>query len=86
MRSAEGKLLIIMLVLVFIPSQSGMLQQVRVAVINGLGNGRILNIHCRSEDDDLGYNAIPDGGSTSWKFRVNLWGTDYSVLMRRGLG
>ncbi|KAL3536019.1 hypothetical protein ACH5RR_004480 [Cinchona calisaya] len=71
---AEAKLFMMVLVLVLIQSQS-FLEKVHVTVINGLGNGRIMSIHCQSRDDDLGNHILPDGHATEWSFRVNIWGT-----------
>ncbi|CAK9141132.1 unnamed protein product [Ilex paraguariensis] len=50
-------------------------RRVRVSIVNRLGNGRTMNIHCQSRDDDLGYLRIPDGYETEWSFNVNIWGT-----------
>ncbi|KAI8525872.1 hypothetical protein RHMOL_Rhmol13G0264600 [Rhododendron molle] len=34
-----------------------------------------MNIHCQSNDDDLGYQNVEDGRETTWSFSVNFWGT-----------
>nr|POE61244.1 hypothetical protein CFP56_61490 [Quercus suber] len=39
----------------------GIKGKVRVRVVNKLGSGMIMNIHCQSHDNDLGYLAVPDG-------------------------
>ncbi|KAK6944135.1 Nuclear transcription factor Y subunit A [Dillenia turbinata] len=49
--------------------------EVLVRVMNRLGRGRAMNVHCQSRDDDLGLVYVPDGSETDWKFTVNLWVT-----------
>ncbi|KAK3006731.1 hypothetical protein RJ639_017407 [Escallonia herrerae] len=49
--------------------------RVHLHVINRLGNGRVLNVHCQSSDDDLGYQSLEDGSETTWSFSINFWGT-----------
>ncbi|KAK2977402.1 hypothetical protein RJ640_017500 [Escallonia rubra] len=39
--------------------------RVHVHVINRLGNGRVLNVHCQSSDDDLGYQSLEDDSETT---------------------
>lgn len=49
--------------------------KVHVHVINRLGDNKPMNIHCQSNDDDLGYQKVEDGSETTWSFSVNFWGT-----------
>ncbi|GMP91712.1 hypothetical protein CsSME_00042284 [Camellia sinensis var. sinensis] len=49
--------------------------KVHVHVMNQLGGGRWMDIHCQSKDDDLGYQKVEDGAETMWSFSVNFWGT-----------
>lgn len=49
--------------------------KVHVHVINRLGDNKPMNIHCRSNEDDLGYQRVEDGSETTWNFSVNFWGT-----------
>ncbi|KAA8544363.1 hypothetical protein F0562_022369 [Nyssa sinensis] len=49
--------------------------KVHVHVINRLGDGRYLNIHCRSKNDDLGHHTLEDSNETTWSFSVNFWET-----------
>lgn len=65
----------ILLLLLFGLSRFIVLGKVRVRVVNKLGSGLIMNIHCQSHDNDLGYLAVPDGLEVEWKFSVNIWGT-----------
>ncbi|XP_027169331.1 self-incompatibility protein S1-like [Coffea eugenioides] len=37
--------------------------------------GKNINLHCRSKDDDLGYHNIENGTEYSWSFRPNFWYT-----------
>ncbi|KAF3514330.1 hypothetical protein F2Q69_00000172 [Brassica cretica] len=38
-------------------------------------NNKILGIHCKSKDDDLGDHYLAVGQSQEYKFRDNLWHT-----------
>ncbi|KAF8393749.1 hypothetical protein HHK36_019947 [Tetracentron sinense] len=49
--------------------------KVHVRIMNRLGYGRNLNIHCRSRDDDFGFQILRDGYETEWRFSINIWGT-----------
>ncbi|CAK9136201.1 unnamed protein product [Ilex paraguariensis] len=78
MRDAGIKTLAIFIFLIFCLSECSIVvrdRRVRVSIVNRLGNGRTMNIHCQSRDDDLGYLRIPDGYETEWSFNVNIWGT-----------
>ncbi|KAK9122937.1 hypothetical protein Sjap_012539 [Stephania japonica] len=46
-----------------------------VRVMNRLGQGAKLNVHCMSRDDDLGYRVVADGDEFGWNFNVNAIGT-----------
>ncbi|KAJ9176425.1 hypothetical protein P3X46_011736 [Hevea brasiliensis] len=48
---------------------------VHVRVINMLGEGRSIILHCQSKDDDLGYVILENGSEFQWSFNVNFWGT-----------
>ncbi|XAR60197.1 hypothetical protein NMG60_11033459 [Bertholletia excelsa] len=49
--------------------------KVRVEVMNRLGGGRRLSIHCRSGDDDLGYHSLEEEREMAWSFSPNIWAT-----------
>lgn len=66
-----NKLIVVMIVLEIALSHA----RVYVEVMNRLENGRRMNIHCRSREDDLGYHVLEGGGATDWSFNVNLLGT-----------
>lgn len=51
------------------------LGKVHVRVMNKLGHGRSMELHCQSMDDDLGRLTVPDGLEIEWEFHVNFWGT-----------
>ncbi|KAF5204077.1 Self-incompatibility protein s1, partial [Thalictrum thalictroides] len=44
-----------------------------VRILNRLGNGTAMNIHCQSRDDDIGYKIVNDGDEISWSFRPRLF-------------
>ncbi|XP_022143829.1 S-protein homolog 74-like [Momordica charantia] len=54
------------------PDTSIELKRWNIHVVNGLGNGRLLFVHCKSRDDDLGEQNLYDGAEFSWTFRVNV--------------
>ncbi|KAK8614892.1 hypothetical protein V6N13_068681 [Hibiscus sabdariffa] len=43
-----------------------------VHVVNGLSNNKILLVHCKSKDDDLGEHHLSVGSETQWHFKINL--------------
>lgn len=47
----------------------------RVHVVNGLGGGRSLFVHCKSKDDDLGTHDLATGAEVNWSFNTNYFGT-----------
>ncbi|XP_010910063.2 self-incompatibility protein S1-like [Elaeis guineensis] len=49
--------------------------KVHVSILNRLGKGRSIDIHCQSKDNDLGLHTIPDGGEYGWDFSVNAFGS-----------
>ncbi|XP_042491178.1 S-protein homolog 5-like [Macadamia integrifolia] len=46
-----------------------------VRIINELGEGYVLTIHCKSKDDDLGVHDLSYQKYFEWGFHDNLWGT-----------
>ncbi|KAK8614886.1 hypothetical protein V6N13_068675 [Hibiscus sabdariffa] len=46
-----------------------------VHAVNGLSSNKILLIHCKSGDDDLGERNLTAGNEFQWKFKTNLFGT-----------
>ncbi|KAH7573921.1 hypothetical protein JRO89_XS03G0227200 [Xanthoceras sorbifolium] len=46
-----------------------------VSIINGLGNGKNMSLHCQSKDNDLGQHNLADGTEFGWDFSANAWGT-----------
>ncbi|KAK9291574.1 hypothetical protein L1049_019522 [Liquidambar formosana] len=49
--------------------------KVGVYLINELGPGKKLTLHCRSKDKDLGWHQISFLEMYGWHFRINLWRT-----------
>uniref|UniRef100_A0A2C9UV39 S-protein homolog n=1 Tax=Manihot esculenta TaxID=3983 RepID=A0A2C9UV39_MANES len=48
---------------------------IHARVINELGEGRCIIVHCQSKDDDLGYINLDNGSEFQWSFNINFWGT-----------
>ncbi|XP_042487644.1 S-protein homolog 5-like isoform X2 [Macadamia integrifolia] len=46
-----------------------------VRIINELGEGYVLTIHCKSRDDDLGVHYLPHNEYFDWRFNDNIWGS-----------
>ncbi|CAH2071797.1 unnamed protein product [Thlaspi arvense] len=44
-----------------------------VMIINQLGDGSTLNLHCNSTDDDFGFKILAPNKSWSFYFRPNIW-------------
>jgi hypothetical protein len=53
-------------------------------IVNDMSGGqKVLFIHCKSRDDDLGMHNLVVGGKFSLSFRPNFWGTTlYWCYMR----
>lgn len=49
--------------------------KVHVHVMNSLGDGKTMTLHCQSKDDDLGTVILEDGQETKWSFSANFFGT-----------
>lgn len=50
-------------------------QKVHVGILNKLGGGKSIGIHCQSKDNDLGPQTVADGAQYGWDFSVNVFGT-----------
>lgn len=46
-----------------------------VYIINELGSGINLNVHCKSKNNDLRLQHIPFQGNYTFNFKPNWWGT-----------
>ncbi|KAJ0246902.1 S-protein [Hirschfeldia incana] len=46
-----------------------------VVIHNIVENGEVLNVHCKSSEDDLGLQHIPWDKYWSFRFHVNIWKT-----------
>ncbi|KAK8614897.1 hypothetical protein V6N13_068686 [Hibiscus sabdariffa] len=46
-----------------------------VHVVNGLSNNKILLVHCKSADDDLGERHLTVGSESQWHFKQNIIGS-----------
>lgn len=47
--------------------------QRNVTIVNKLGPGIVLNLHCKSKNDDLGLHVLNYMSSFSWQFKSNLF-------------
>ncbi|GMJ01294.1 S-protein homologue 1 [Hibiscus trionum] len=45
-----------------------------VHAVNGLSSNKILLVHCKSHDDDLGIHNLTAGNEFQWKFKPNIFG------------
>ncbi|KAK8635673.1 hypothetical protein V6N13_004398 [Hibiscus sabdariffa] len=55
--------------------QNMLYQTWHVHAVNGLSSNKILLIHCKSRDDDLGERNLTVGNEFEWKFKTNAFGT-----------
>lgn len=47
--------------------------KVDLRIINDMGNGLVLNVHCKSKDDDLGIHNIAPNQYYEFRFRPSYW-------------
>ncbi|PIA64782.1 hypothetical protein AQUCO_00100329v1 [Aquilegia coerulea] len=59
-------------VLLFNLSFSMVSGRTHVRILNRLGNGTAMNLHCQSRDDDIGYKTVKDGDEIEWSFRPSI--------------
>ncbi|XP_012069296.1 S-protein homolog 74-like [Jatropha curcas] len=60
------------------PLSSAFKTEFHLHIVNGLSKNKILLVHCKSKDDDLGIHNITVGSEFSWKFTINFfWTTLY---------
>lgn len=71
--SSPSYLFMVLTVLAF--CEAAVLEKVRTSVMNRLGSGKSINLHCQSKDNDLGEHTVADGGEFGWEFSVNVIGT-----------
>ena len=50
-------------------------KKVDLRITNDLGSGLDLNLHCQSDDDDLGTHVLAPDQFFEFRFRPNFWGT-----------
>ncbi|GKV35302.1 hypothetical protein SLEP1_g43599 [Rubroshorea leprosula] len=68
---------LLMFFLLMATSEAGFFKKRRVHVVisNDIAPGIDLKIHCKSKDDDLGEQILPNKGTWGFTFRPNFWGT-----------
>ncbi|KAK8538756.1 hypothetical protein V6N13_009135 [Hibiscus sabdariffa] len=49
--------------------------EVHVSIMNRLGSGKNLTLHCQSKDTNIGQQNVCDGSELGWDFAVNVWGS-----------
>ena len=61
-------------------------KKVHVRVVNRLGRGQSMALHCRSKEDDLGNVVLGEEQEAEWRFSVNFFGTTlfYCAVRWRG--
>ncbi|KAK9725544.1 hypothetical protein RND81_05G152300 [Saponaria officinalis] len=52
-----------------------LMPETTVHITHILGQNVVLNVHCKSKDDDLGEQVLTQGISYEFRFRPNFWGT-----------
>lgn len=78
MFSSKGYLLSFVLLTFYIYCCNGRIfyrHKVNLRIINEVGEGAIINFHCKSKDDDLGHYVLAPHQYFQFQFRPNLWGT-----------
>lgn len=53
---------------------------VHANVVNNLGDGKNMSLHCQSKDDDLGMVEILDGNEFKWDFSINFCNHAFILL------
>eukprot|EP00257_Ricinus_communis_P026055 XP_025013469.1 S-protein homolog 74-like [Ricinus communis] len=54
------------------PNNCNILNSYHVHVVNELSPGKVLFVHCKSSDNDLGGHNLGDGQEFSWSFYMNF--------------
>ncbi|EEF41297.1 conserved hypothetical protein [Ricinus communis] len=57
------------------PNSCKFFPKFHVHVVNGLSPDKILFVHCKSADNDLGARNLSNGQEFSWSFRMNFFMT-----------
>ncbi|WZZ66283.1 hypothetical protein YC2023_077653 [Brassica napus] len=60
------------------------LSKKHVIIHNVVKNRQTLNVHCKSDDDDLGLIHIPWNHYWGFRFRVNIWSTTIECIWEVG--
>lgn len=72
-----GRTFVVLFVFLVSMCDGGLLEPItHVKIINGLGNGKDLSVHCKSKNDDLGIHVIPPLSFYEFSFRPDyFWRT-----------
>ncbi|KAF8388343.1 hypothetical protein HHK36_027009 [Tetracentron sinense] len=71
--SRYNSYVVILLLAMALSESSVVLGEYHVHIVNGLGNNNILNVHCQSKDNDLGWHALAKGEDFHWSFNMNFF-------------
>lgn len=63
------------LVAVILLAAAAVSGKTHVKIVNLLGEDEIMNIHCRSKDDDLGQHTLSYFQTYEFRFHPNIWMT-----------
>ena len=75
--------LLMLLFLSLTRCSAGLFSKVHVKITNDLGLGLVLNLHCKSRDDDLGTHVLLVHGLFQFSFRPNvIWTTIFASNFR----
>ncbi|CAI0413420.1 unnamed protein product [Linum tenue] len=53
--------------------EEGLIKNHHVHVSSELTGGKVLLVHCKSKDDDLGIHNLTAGSEFTWKFKLDVW-------------
>ncbi|KAF8388347.1 hypothetical protein HHK36_027013 [Tetracentron sinense] len=66
---------LLLLLALALSESSVVLSKWHVHIVNGLSNNTILNVHCQSKNDDLGWHALAAEEDFNWAFHMNIFRT-----------
>ncbi|KAF5176019.1 hypothetical protein FRX31_034394, partial [Thalictrum thalictroides] len=66
---------VLLIVVIFSCCTSFVLAKVHVSIINGLGPGNALYLHCRDKHTDLGEQTVHYNQNFEWSFSENVFDT-----------
>lgn len=74
-KNKTSMLMAVVLFVFYITScSSDIPQKINVDIMNDLGAGFNMTIHCKSKNDDLGVHVVPPNGDWQFNFKTSFWG------------